>query len=179
MLNSINNSSPSFGAYLEYKGMTDEFGKDLSESSQVKIVNEGVASDMVKFLEFINTKEGKKILDKLPKEDVIEFTAQYKPHADSTKLLPSVRIHHKGAYSDPITLNTSDKSTTNAFIEWVDDTVENQKKSDSREYMLNLLTTPFTINSSEGQKEGDTFFTTPGDLKWIPECWDSVNKKTW
>ena len=112
MLNSINNTSPSFGASLEYKGMTDDFGKDLSASSQVKIVDEGIASDMVKFLEFINTKEGEKILDKLPKEDVIEFTAKYKPLADSTKLFPSVRIHHDGYYSDPIAIDTSDKSTT-------------------------------------------------------------------
>ena len=46
MLNSINNTSPSFGASLEYKGMTDDFGKDLSPSSQVKIVNDGIAEDM-------------------------------------------------------------------------------------------------------------------------------------
>ena len=58
MLNSINNTSPSFGASLEYKGMTDDFGKDLSAFSQVKIVNDGVAYDMVKFLEFITRLTG-------------------------------------------------------------------------------------------------------------------------
>ena len=159
MLNSINNTSPSFGASLEYKGMTDEFGKDLSAFSQVKIVNEGIAADMVKFLEFIKTKEGEKILDKLPKEDVIEFTAKYKPLADSAKLFPSVRIHHDGYYSDPIAIDTSDKSTTNAFMEWVDATVEAQKKSESRQYMLKLLTTLFTVNTPESKKidEEDIF----------------------
>ena len=159
MLNSINNTSPSFGASLEYKGMTDDFGKDLSASSQVKIVDEGIAADMVKFLEFIKTKEGEKILDKLPKEDVIEFTAKYKPLADSTKLFPSVRIHHDGYYSDPIAIDTSDKSTTDAFMEWVDATVEAQKKSESRQYMLKLLTTPFTVNTPESKKidEDDIF----------------------
>lgn len=159
MLNSINNTSPSFGASLEYKGMTDDFGKDLSASSQVKIVDEGIASDMVKFLEFIKTKEGEKILDKLPEEDVIEFTAKYKPLADSTKLFPSVRIHHDGYYSDPIAIDTSDKSTTNAFMEWVDATAEEQKKADSRQYMLKLLTTPFTVNTPESKRvdEDDIF----------------------
>lgn len=159
MLNSINNTSPSFGASLEYKGMTDDFGKDLSPSSQVKIVNDGIAEDMVKFLEFIKTKEGEKILDKLPKEDVVEFTAKYKPLADSAKLFSSVRIHHDGYYSDPIAIDTSDKSTTNAFMEWVDATAEEQKKADSRQYMLKLLTTPFTVNTPESKRvdEDDIF----------------------
>ena len=159
MLNSINNSSPSFGASFSYTGMTDELGVELSPSSKNKIVKADLFNDMAEFLKFIKTKEGEKILDKLPKEDVIEFTAQYKSLDDPAKLLPSVRIHHDGYYSDPIAIDTSDKSTTNAFMEWVDATVEAQKKSESRQYMLKLLTTPFTVNTPESKKidEDDIF----------------------
>ena len=159
MLNSINNTSPSFGASFFYTGMTDELGVELSPSSKRKIVKEDLFNDIAEFLKFIKTKEGEKILDKLPKEDVIEFTAKYKPLADSAKLFPSVRIHHDGYYSDPIAIDTSDKSTTNAFMEWVDATVEAQKKSESRQYMLKLLTTPFTVNTPESKKidEEDIF----------------------
>lgn len=164
MLNSINNTSPSFGASLEYKGMTDDFGKDLSASSQVKIVNDGVASDMVKFLEFIKTKEGEKILDKLPKEDVIEFSVKYKPAgigADKTPaaLKPRVSISHNDYYSQTDTLKTANKSTIEAFNEWVDEIVEDEKVSDSYKDIYELLNTPFTVNTPESKKidEDDIF----------------------
>ena len=159
MLNSINNTSPSFGASFSYTGMTDELGVELSPSSKNKIVKADLFNDMAEFLKFIKTKEGEKILDKLPKEDVIEFTVKYKSLDDPAKLLPSVRIHHDGYYSDPIAIDTSDKSTTDAFMEWVDATVEEQKKADSRQYMLKLLTTPFTVNTPESKEidEDDIF----------------------
>ena len=164
MLNSINNSSPSFGASFSYTGMTDELGVELSPSSKNKIVNEGLVNDMAEFLKFIKTKEGEKILDKLPEGDVVEFSVKYKPPgigADKTPaaLKPRVSISHNDYYSLTETLNTSNKSTIEAFKEWVDETLEDEKKSDSKRDIYDLLNTPFTVNTPESKKidEDDIF----------------------
>lgn len=164
MLNSINNSSPSFGASFYYTGMTDELGVELSPSSKNKIVNEGLVNDMAEFLKFIKTKEGEKILDKLPEGDVVEFSVKYKPAgigADKTpaSLKPRVSISHNDYYSQTDTLNTANKSTIEAFKEWVDEIVEDEKVSDSNKDIYELLNTPFTVNTPESKKidEEDIF----------------------
>ena len=164
MLNSINNTSPSFGASFSYTGMTDELGVELSPSSKNKIVKEDLFNDMAEFLKFIKTKEGEKILDKLPKEDVIEFSVKYKPAgigADKTPaaLKPRVSISHNDYYSLTETLNTSNKSTIEAFKEWVDEIVEDEKQADSKKDIYDLLNTPFMVNTPESKKidEDDIF----------------------
>lgn len=164
MLNSINNSSPSFGASFYYTGMTDELGVELSPSSKNKIVNEGLVNDMAEFLKFIKTKEGEKILDKLPEGDVVEFSVKYKPAgigADKTpaSLKPRVSISHNDYYSQTDTLNTANKSTIEAFKEWVDEIVEDEKVSDSNKDIYELLNTPFTVNTPESKRvdEDDIF----------------------
>lgn len=164
MLNSINNSSPSFGASFYYTGMTDELGVELSPSSKNKIVNEGLVNDMAEFLKFIKTKEGEKILDKLPEGDVVEFSVKYKPAgigADKTpaSLKPRVSISHNDYYSQTDTLNTANKSTIEAFKEWVDEIVEDEKVSDSNKDIYDLLNTPFTVNTPESKRidEEDIF----------------------
>ena len=164
MLNSINNSSPSFGASFYYTGMTDELGVELSPYSKNKIVNEGLVNDMAEFLKFIKTKEGEKILDKLPEGDVVEFSVKYKPAgigADKTpaSLKPRVSISHNDYYSQTDTLNTANKSTIEAFKEWVDEIVEDEKVSDSNKDIYELLNTPFTVNTPESKKidEEDIF----------------------
>mgnify|MGYP005800636443 CR=1 FL=1 len=164
MLNSINNSSPSFGASFYYTGMTDELGVELSPSSKNKIVNEGLVNDMAEFLKFIKTKEGEKILDKLPEGDVVEFSVKYKPAgigADKTpaSLKPRVSISHNDYYSQTDTLNTANKSTIEAFKEWVDEIVEDEKVSDSNKDIYELLNTPFTVNTPESKRidEEDIF----------------------
>ena len=164
MLNSINNLSPSFGASFSYTGMTDELGVELSPSSKNKIVNEGLVNDMAEFLKFIKTKEGEKILDKLPEGDVVEFSVKYKPAgigADKTpaSLKPRVSISHNDYYSQTDTLNTANKSTIEAFKEWVDEIVEDEKVSDSNKDIYELLNTPFTVNTPESKRidEEDIF----------------------
>lgn len=164
MLNSINNTSPSFGASFYYTGMTDELGVELSPSSKNKIVNEGLVNDMAEFLKFIKTKEGEKILDKLPEGDVVEFSVKYKPAgigADKTpaSLKPRVSISHNDYYSQTDTLNTANKSTIEAFKEWVDEIVEDEKVSDSNKDIYELLNTPFTVNTPESKRvdEDDIF----------------------
>ena len=164
MLNSINNLSPSFGASFSYTGMTDELGVELSPSSKNKIVNEGLVNDMAEFLKFIKTKEGEKILDKLPEGDVVEFSVKYKPAgigADKTpaSLKPRVSISHNDYYSQADTLNTANKSTIEAFKEWVDEIVEDEKVSDSNKDIYELLNTPFTVNTPESKRidEEDIF----------------------
>ena len=164
MLNSINNLSPSFGASFSYTGMTDELGVELSPSSKNKIVNEGLVNDMAEFLKFIKTKEGEKILDKLPEGDVVEFSVKYKPAgigADKTpaSLKPRVSISHNDYYSQTDTLNTANKSTIEAFKEWVDEIVEDEKVSDSNKDIYELLNTPFTVNTPESKRvdEDDIF----------------------
>ena len=164
MLNSINNSSPSFGASFYYTGMTDELGVELSPSSKNKIVNEGLVNDIAEFLKFIKTKKKKKILDKLPEGDVVEFSVKYKPAgigADKTpaSLKPRVSISHNDYYSQTDTLNTANKSTIEAFKEWVDEIVEDEKVSDSNKDIYELLNTPFTVNTPESKKidEEDIF----------------------
>ena len=164
MLNSINNTSPSFGASFSYTGMTDELGVELSPSSKNKIVKEGLVNDMAEFLKFIKTKEGEKILDKLPEGDVVEFSVKYKPAgigADKTPaaLKPRVSISHNDYYSQTDTLNTANKSTIEAFKEWVDEIVEDEKVSDSYKDIYDLLNTPFTVNTPESKRidEDDIF----------------------
>ena len=164
MLNSINNTSPSFGASFFYTGMTDELGVELSPSSKRKIVKEDLFNDIAEFLKFIKTKEGEKILDKLPKEDVIEFSVKYKPAgigADKTPaaLKPRVSISHNDYYSQTDTLNTANKSTIEAFNEWVDEIVEDEKVSDSYKDIYDLLNTPFKVNTPESKRidEDDIF----------------------
>ena len=174
MLNSINNTSPSFGASFFYTGMTDELGVELSPSSKRKIVKEDLFNDIAEFLEFIKTKEGEKILDKLPKEDVIEFSVKYKPlgiGADKTPaaLKPRVSISHNDYYSLTETLNTSNKSTIEAFKEWVDETLEDEKQTDSKKDIYDLLFTPFTINEPDIREKDGVFSKKAGELDGTPD----------
>ena len=68
-------------------------------------------------------------------------------------------ISHNDYYSLTETLNTSNKSTIEAFKEWVDETLEDEKQADSKKDIYDLLTTPFTVNTPESKRvdEDDIF----------------------
>ena len=80
MLNSINNSSPSFGAKFVFTGFEPSFNPydpydeelDLAavRSNQPERIKE-----IDSFRKFMKTEEGQRILDKLPENDVVELSA--------------------------------------------------------------------------------------------------------
>ena len=80
MLNSINNSSPSFGAKFVYTGFEPSFIPhdsyvDELDLSAVRRNQPGRIKEIDSFRKFMKTEEGQRILDKLPENDVVELSA--------------------------------------------------------------------------------------------------------
>lgn len=80
ILNSINNSSPSFGAKFVYTGFEPSFNPhdpydDELDLSAVRRNQSERIKEIDSFRKFMKTEEGKRILDKLPENDVVELSA--------------------------------------------------------------------------------------------------------
>ena len=170
MLNSINNSSPSFGASVYTKGLIDERGGKFDKSSQIAIVkgNYSKAKAIYDFFDFIKTTdEGKQILDKLPEGDVIEFSIQYKPGESrgDDKLIPLVSIQNGGLRSGDMAIDSSDMSLKDSFEQWVDGITASRKEDEEFDRVFSMLTNPFTINEPDIREKDGVFFKKAGELE--------------
>ena len=150
MLNSVNNSSPSFGAAVSYLGVVDHDGRELDPMT-VKSIARGGSKSVEVFVDFLSQlqgKRGKDILDKLPDKDLVEISCKL-PNSQSNKLVAACSLIHEGVRV-PLSSNEiqCDNDLLNNFENWVNARVAYVQTLDKSNSMLEALMTKFTSNIS-------------------------------
>lgn len=147
MLNSINNSSPSFGAKFVFTGFEpssnphDSYDDELDLSAVRRNQPERI-KEIDSFRKFMKTEEGKRILDKLPEKDVVELSAfvnrdrLYKPQ----RLEPILTVRHNGKPAFIMYDCALGKEEVEAYV---DKAAQKIKEKDSVDSAMRGLLNPF------------------------------------
>ena len=147
MLNSINNSSPSFGAKFVFTGFEpsvnphDSYDDELDLSAVRRNQSERI-KEIDSFRKFMKTEKGKRILDKLPEKDVVELSAfvnrgrLYKP----PRLEPILTVRHNGKPAFIMYDCALDKEEVEAYVDKAAQKIEDEDSVDSA---MRRLLNPF------------------------------------
>ena len=147
MLNSINNSSPSFGAKFVFTGFVPSFNPhnpydDELDLSAVRRNQSERIKEIDFFRKFMKTEEGKRILDKLPENDVVELSAfvnrdrLYQP----PRLEPILTVRHNDKPAFIMYDCSLDKKEVEAYV---DKAAQIIKEEDSVDSAMRGLLNPF------------------------------------
>lgn len=144
MLNSINNSSPSFGAKFVYTGFEpsvnphDPYDVELDLSAVRRNQPERI-KEIDSFRKFMNTEEGERILDKLPKNDVVELSA-FVNRDKPPRLEPILTVRHNDKPAFIMYDCSLDKKEVEAYV---DKAAQKIKEKDSVDSAMRGLLNPF------------------------------------
>ena len=145
MLNSINNSSPSFGAKFVYTGFEPSFNPhdpydDELDLSAVRRNQPERIKEIDSFRKFMKTEEGERILDKLPKNDVVELSAFVNRDRQPPRLEPILTVRH----NDEPAFIMYDCALGKEEVEaYVDKAAQKIKEEDSVDSAMRGLLNPF------------------------------------
>lgn len=146
MLNSVNNSSPSFGARFLFEGCRytpDRIRENIERDPEV-------ARGVVDFVNFIQSEEGRNILKQMPEEDKIVLSVPIRytnEPGKSEELYVDMKHSSKSAggnFSDkPLPFGTNIEE----FKKWADSII---KKEDITS-MAKILNKQFVIDDTSGE----------------------------